>query len=116
MEPNYQEIISKAYLGFNARDIAAVLALMHPNVHWPKAFDGGYAIGYEEIRVYWTHQWTEINPIVEPVSINARADGKVAVEVHQLVKDMEGNILFDGNVKHVYKIENNLILSMDIEL
>lgn len=111
-----QSLIEKAYKGFNNREVDTVLPLMHSNIHWPKAFEGGYVIGHEAIRDYWTRQWTEINPIVNPVSITERPDGKVEVLVNQLVKDLSGNILFDGIVKHVYVIENELLQHMDIEL
>jgi hypothetical protein len=44
-----------------------------------------------------------------------RSYGKVEVEVDQLVKDLEGNVLFDGKVKHVYVINDGLLQRMDIE-
>jgi len=110
-----EALIKKAYAGFNNRNIDAVLAIMHPNIHWPKAFEGGYVIGHEAVRTYWTRQWSEINPKVEPLAITERPDGKVEVEVDQLVKDLEGNILFDGKVKHVYVIAGGLLQQMDIE-
>lgn len=108
-------IIEKAYKGFNSRDIDSVLPLMHQEIHWPKAFEGGYVVGPEAIRGYWTRQWSEINPIVKPQAIIKREDGKVEVLVHQLVKDLDGNTIFDDNVKHVYEIQNGLLLKMDIE-
>jgi hypothetical protein len=115
MNSKYSDIIKKAYTGFNNREIDTVLSIMHPDIHWPKAFEGGYVIGHEAVRDYWTRQWSEINPKVEPVAITERPDGKVEVEVDQLVKDMQGNILFNGTVKHIYVIKNNLLYSMDIE-
>jgi len=111
-----QTLIKNAYKGFNDRNVDAVLSLMHPDIHWPKAFEGGYVIGHEAVRDYWTRQWGEINPKVEPLSITERPDGKVDVEVYQLVKDLEGTVLFDGKVKHVYVINNGLLQQMDIEL
>jgi hypothetical protein len=115
MKSKYTDILNKAYTGFNSRDIDAVFSIMHPDIHWPKAFEGGYVIGHEAVRDYWTRQWSEINPKVEPITITDRPDGKVEVEVYQLVKDLEGNILFDGKVKHVYVIRDNLLYSMNIE-
>jgi len=112
---NYKDIIKKAYIGFNARNIDAVLSLMDANVKWPKAFEGDYVTGHEAVREYWTRQWSEINPKVEPILITERPDGKIEVEVKQLVKDLKDTILFDGNVKHVYTIENNLITIMDVK-
>jgi hypothetical protein len=109
-------LIKKAYAGFNNRNIDAVLSIMHPDIHWPKAFEGGYVIGQDAVRDYWTRQWSEINPKVEPLLITERPDGKIEVEVYQLVKDLEGNILFDGTVRHVYVIAGGLLQQMDIEL
>ena len=111
-----QALIKKAYTGFNNREIDTVLSIMHPDIHWPKAFEGGYVIGHEAVIDYWTRQWSEINPKVEPVAITERPDGKVEVEVDQFVKDLEGNILFDGKVKHIYEINGGLLQQMDIEL
>ena len=110
-----EHLIAAAYTGFNARDIDSVLPLMHQDIHWPKAFEGGYVIGKEAIRAYWTRQWSEINPIVKPQTITLRENGKVEVLVHQLVKDLEGNVLFDGDVKHVYEVKKDLLFQMDIE-
>ena len=111
-----EALIKKAYEGFNNREVDIVLSVMHPDIHWPKAFEGGYVIGHEAVRSYWRRQWTEINPIVNPVSIVSLPDGKVEVQVHQLVKDLAGNILFDGPVKHIYVIKNELLNHMDIEV
>lgn len=43
-------------------------------------------------------------------------DGGIAkVRVHQVVKSLDGNVLFDGDVWHIYTVLKNLILRMDIE-
>lgn len=111
----HQTLIKTAYLAFNARDIDAILQVMDPNVKWSKAWEGDYAHGHEDVRAYWTRQWNEINPKVTPVGFLEREDGRLEVEVDQLVKDLEGNVLFDGKVKHIYIIKNNLLVQMDIE-
>lgn len=36
------ELLRVAYAAFNARDIDAALAIMTPDVVWPKAFKGGF--------------------------------------------------------------------------
>lgn len=112
---NIDNLIQKAYLAFNSRDIDKALLTFHTNVEWPKAFEGGYIKGHDEIRKYWTRQWQEINPRVEPLVITERPDGAVEVIVHQKVKDLDGNLVFDGAVKHIYTIEDDLLKRMDIE-
>jgi hypothetical protein len=110
-----QALIKNAYAAFNARDIDAVLMIMHPEVKWPKAWEGGYAKGHDEVRDYWERQWKEIDPKVTPVGFRERENGTFEVEVEQLVKDLAGNILFDGKVLHVYMIKDDLFQQMDIE-
>jgi hypothetical protein len=116
MTTELKDLIKKAYAAFNERDIDKALSTMHPDIQWPKAFEGGYVSGHNEIREYWTRQWTEINPNVEPIEINERQNGNLEVEVLQKVKDLQGNSLFDGTVKHIYTLQDNLLRKMDIEL
>jgi len=111
---NTQTLIAQAYSAFNHRNIDAALALMTENVSWPKASEGGRVVGKEEIRAYWTRQWQEFDPHVEPIEVIGREEGKTHVKVHQLVKSLSGDILFDGEVWHVYTIANGLIERMDL--
>ena len=116
MASKYDDLINKAYSAFNARDIDKALSTMHRDVQWPKAFEGGYVNGHNEIREYWTRQWTEIDPNVEPVSVRERPNGTLEVAVLQKVKDLQGNMIFDGRVKHIYSLQDGLLRRMDIEL
>src|ERR671917_200391 len=92
------ELLRAAYSAFNARDIDAALALMTPDVAWPKAFKGGFVRGSQEVRAYWTEQWSEIDPHVEPVSFHPEGAGGILVEVHQVVRDLAGVVLGDEHV------------------
>ena len=110
-----ETLIQRAYAAFNARDIDAALTTMHPDIEWPKAFEGGYVRGHAAIRDYWMRQWAEINPEVQPVGIVARPEGALAVQVQQLVRDLAGATLFEGVVQHVYTLQEGLLRRMDIE-
>ena len=116
MTNQFENTIKKAYNAFNERNIDDALSTMQPNVQWSKAWEGGYISGHDEIKHYWTRQWTEINPHVEPVGFNERETGRLEVKVQQIVKDLHGNLMFDGFVKHIYTCEYGLIKTMDIEL
>jgi hypothetical protein len=111
-----QGIIKKAYSAFNDRDVDAALSTMQPNVQWSKAWEGGYISGHDEIREYWTRQWSEINPRGVPNGFTIRKNGSLQVIVLQNVKDLQGNLIFDGPVKHIYTFKDGLIQTMDIEL
>lgn len=87
---------------------------MNENVGWPKASEGGRVVGKEEIRAYWIRQWAEFDPHVEPIEVTDRDAGRTDVKVHQVVKDLKGNVLSDQVVLHVFSIANGLIERMDI--
>ncbi len=108
------ELLRTAYVAFNARDIDAALARMTPDVAWPRAFKGGFVRGHEEVRTYWTEQWSEIDPHVEPVAFHSEDDGQVLVEVHQVVRDLAGAVLADEHVGHRFTIEHGLIQVMEV--
>ena len=91
-------LIKQAYSAFNKRDIDGALALMTEDVSWPKASEGGKVVGKEEIRAYWTRQWVEFDPRVEPLAVTEGDGGKVRVRVHQLVKSLQRNVLSDSEV------------------
>jgi hypothetical protein len=112
---DYQNILSRLYEDFNARHIDAVLALLHPDVTWPNGWEGGVVHGHEEVRTYWLRQWQEIDPRVVPLSFQPRPGGEIAVAVHQLIKDHQGQILSDSQVTHTYSFEEGKVRSMVIE-
>jgi hypothetical protein len=108
------ELLRSAYAAFNARKIDVALPLMAPDVTWPRAFKGGFVRGPEEVRVYWTEQWREIDPHVEPVAFHAENGGHILVEVHQIVRDLAGNVLADERVGHRFTFERGLIRRMEV--
>ncbi len=108
------QLIHRAYEVFNNRDIDAALQLMIPDVEWPNGWEGGYVHGRKGVRAYWTRQWEEIDPSVHPVSITQESEGRVRVLVQQLVKDKQGQTLFEVQVTHLYTIDKGLIKHMEI--
>jgi hypothetical protein len=107
-------LLRRAYAAFNARDIDAALALTHPDVDWPNGMEGGREVGHDAVRAYWTRQWQLIDPHVEPVWISQDDEGRFVVDVHQVVRDLEGTLLVDRHVEHVYTLRAGLIERMDI--
>jgi len=108
------ELLRVAYAAFNARDINAALATMTPDVAWPKAFKGGFVQGPQAVRAYWTEQWSEIDPHVEPVSFHPEDGGRILVVVHQVVHDLAGAVLADEQVGHRFTMQHGLIQGMEV--
>lgn len=107
-------VLRTAYAAFNARDIDAALAIMSPTVAWPRAFKGGFVRGHEEVRAYWTEQWSEINPHVEPVAFQEEGDSHIVVKVHQVVRSLDGALLADEYTGHRFTFRGGLIESMEV--
>jgi hypothetical protein len=87
---------------------------MTQDVSWPKASEGGKAVGKEEIRAYWTRQWGEFDPYVEPLAMTEEDGGKIRVRLHQLVKSLQGDVLSDSEVLHVFTVNKGLLAAMDL--
>jgi hypothetical protein len=87
---------------------------MTPDVAWPQAFKGGFVSGPAEVRAYWTDQWSEIDPHVEPLAFLPEENGRILAEVHQAVRDKAGAVLADDRVGHGFTMENGLIRSMEV--
>jgi hypothetical protein len=111
----YQELLTQAYSDFNKRDINAVLAVMHPEVEWANGMEGEYVHGHDAVRDYWTCQWNLVDPHVEPQAFQLDENQRIIIDVHQVVRDLEGTVLVDQIVQHLYTFENELIRRMDIQ-
>ncbi|WP_448628711.1 nuclear transport factor 2 family protein [Geodermatophilus sp. URMC 64] len=103
------------YAAFNARDLEAVLAALTADVDWPDAWEGGRVVGRAAVRDYWTRQWAQIAPTVTPLRTTQLPDGRLAVDVAQVVRDLDGTVLREATVRHVYTFREELVARMDIE-
>lgn len=110
-----EDVLRAAYRAFNARDVEAAVGLMHPEVDWPNAWEGGRVVGREAVTDYWTRQFESISSTVEPERFDSDPSGSVTVTVHQVVRDSQTDeLLSDAHVLHRYLLEDDLIVRMDV--
>lgn len=110
-----EDVLRAAYRAFNARDVEAAVQLMHPEVDWPNAWEGGRVVGREAVAAYWTRQFESISSTVEPERFEAEPDGSVTVTVQQTVRDAKTNeLLSDDRVLHRYRLDGGLVVRMDV--
>jgi ketosteroid isomerase-like protein len=110
-----RRVIERAYAAFNARDLDAALQLLHPEVDWPNLIDGVREHGREAVRAYWQRQFAAFDPRVVPLAIAATGDGRVAVDVDQVVRALDGRELRSSRVRHVYAFADGLVRRLDVE-
>jgi ketosteroid isomerase-like protein len=70
-------------------------------------------VGAYEVRDYWTRQFAEIDPHVEPLEITTAGD-ETAVTVRQTVRSRDGEVLAESTVTHTYTIRDGRITRMDV--
>ena len=110
-----EQILRAAYAAFNARDLDAAIELMHPEVDWPNAWEGGRVRGREAVREYWERQFATISSKVKPERLSREVDGSITVDVHQVVHDAEtGKLLSDSRARHRHWLDGDLIVRMDV--
>ncbi len=110
-----EDVLRAAYAAFNARDIEAALELMHPEVDWPNAWEGGRVTGRQAVGEYWTRQFAQISSKVEPERFDREPGGAITVTVHQVVHDAKtGELQADTHVLHRYELEDGLVARMDV--
>ena len=110
-----EETLRAAYRAFNERDIEAALELIHPDVDWPNAWEGGRVHGRDAVRDYWTRQFAAISSTVEPEGFTRNEDGSVSVDVHQVVRQAgTGEVVSDSRVVHRWWFEEGLVVRMDV--
>jgi hypothetical protein len=111
----HEKLLRATYEAFNARDVNAVLRHLTADVDWPNAWEGGRVHGHDGVRDYWTRQWSAVDPTVKPVAFTTRPDGSIAVEVDQAARSLDGALLGEGRVLHVYIFRDDLVARMDVE-
>jgi ketosteroid isomerase-like protein len=113
--PDAEETLRSAYNAFNTRDIDAAVELMHEDVDWPNAWEGGRVLGRDAVREYWRRQFEAISSQVEPEGFTEEPDGSITADVHAVVHDAgTGELLSDSRIRHRYRFEGGLITRMDV--
>lgn len=113
VKPN-ADFLRSAYEAFNRRDAETLLAMMQPDVDWPNAVEGGRVLGRDNVREYWRKQWSKLDPRVEPIAFQDDKQGRTIVDVRQIVRDLNGNVIVDRMLQHVYSVRDGLIEHMEI--
>ena len=102
------QLFQELYENFNNRKIDLLISQMTVNVKWANGMDGGYVYGHEGVREYWTRQFKIVNSHVIPSKIEVEND-VVKIKVHQVVHDLEGNLLSDQLVYHNFYLTDGKI-------
>lgn len=110
-----QKFLQNLYDAFNKREIETIISAMHPDVKWANGLEGGFVCGRDAVREYWTNQFKNIQPELATLKFETDANGRDVVTVHQIVKDLQGNVLVDTTIHQIFTIEDGLISLYEIK-
>ena len=113
MSPN-QQFLQNLYEAFNNRELETIISVMHPDVKWANGVEGGFVYGRDAVREYWTNQYKVIQVQLETLKFETDANNRDVVTVHQIVRDLQGNLLADTTVQQIFTIEDGLISLYEI--
>ena len=111
----HQKFLQNLYDAFNKREIEKIIALMHPDVKWANGLEGGFVYGRDAVREYWTNQFKDIQPELETLKFETDEKNRDVVTVHQIIKDLEGNVLANATIHQIFTIKDGLITLYEIE-
>ena len=109
-----QQFLPNLYDAFNKREIETIISLMRPDVKWANGLEGGFVYGRDAVREYWTNQFKDIQPELETLRFETDEKNRNVVTVHQIIRDLQGNLLADATVQQIFTIENGLISLYEI--
>jgi hypothetical protein len=110
---NLKDLFRELYKNFNDRKIDLVISNIADNVIWANGMDGGFVYGHDAVKDYWTRQFTMVSSNVTPLEIETE-NGTVKIKVHQVVHDLNGNLLADEFVFHFFHLQENKIARFEI--
>lgn len=96
-----KEFLQNLYDAFNRREIEIIISSMRSDVKWANGLEGGFVYGRDAVREYWTDQFKAIQPELETLKFETDAKDRNIVTVHQIVRDLQGNVLAVARVHQI---------------
>ncbi len=109
-----QKFLQNLYDAFNKREIETIISQMRSDVKWANGLEGGFVYGRDAVRDYWTNQFKAIQPELETLKFETDEKNRNVVTVHQIIRDLHGNVLADVTVHQIFTIEDGLISVYEI--
>ena len=90
-----------------------VIRHMTSDVKWANGMDGGFVFGHDGVKEYWTRQFKLVDSTVTPLDLKEN-NGKIIIQIHQVVYDLEGVLLTDQFVIHIFTMDGDKISQFEI--
>lgn len=108
-----RNLLLRFYKALDAKDVEAVMALLHPDVDFPDQLDETRIQGAAAVRAYYVKAFALISAESTPTAFHARPDRTMEVRVHHHVTSLDGALWHDGPVDYSFHFRDGLIVRLD---
>lgn len=112
--PETRKLVERLYDANQRRDLEAFRALVHPQLVWPDMTRGGVLTSPEAVRDYWAYNDAALKIEMTPIEVYALDDGRILVDVNQVVWNRSGQLWSDLRVRHCYTLREGRFWRMDM--
>ncbi|MBU4436380.1 MAG: nuclear transport factor 2 family protein [Alphaproteobacteria bacterium] len=109
-----EALLTKLFAAYNRRDFATFSAGLHDGVDWPDQLRGGRLKGRAALEAYWGVIDQAIQVEVTPIAFALEQDGRIRVELIQVVRGLTGSLWTDIQVRQYYTLRDGLVWRMDV--
>ena len=109
-----RQFLQNLYDAFNKREIETIISFMRPDVKWANGVEGGFVYGRDAVREYWLDQFKNIQAKLKTLKFETDENNRNVVTVHQVIEDLQGNLLADATIQQIFTIEDGLISLYEI--
>ena len=108
-------LLEEAYAAFNARDMAGIRAVLHPEVIWPDTLESGPSfIGLEATMAQFAHIFATIVPDIQLIHVLEETADALTVEAQYSVESPDGHVWTDTRATLAYHFRDDLLSGMTI--
>lgn len=111
--PDSLATIDALWPALTARDLDAVVALLHPDVDWQDNLNGGRRVGRDAVRAYLSEVMATVVIVSTPIDIMPSGPDRYLARVNHVVRNQDGQLWGQEIVSHVLMLRDGLIVRMD---
>jgi hypothetical protein len=110
-----ERVIERLFESFNAKDAAALTALLHPHVDWPDLFGAERLKGRQAVQAMWTYQFGKWDPHISLIDMIRGPEGRIVARVNYVIRNSEGRLFTEEQAIHRFHFRDGFIDRMDVE-
>lgn len=111
--PGSRAVVDALWPALTARDLDAVIALLHPDIDWQDNLNGGRHVGRDAVRAYLSEVMATVAIVSTPINIMPSGPDRYLARVNHVVRNRDGQLWGQEVVSHVLVLREGLIVRVD---